>query len=111
MRILGVGYDDRPATESELDTMRQVLTEEMDDGALGIGSSLIYAPGSYADTEELVALCEVAGRHGGTYASHVRNEGSGLLSAIDELLEIVAPRPACTGRCGTSRPPVSLSGR
>jgi N-acyl-D-amino-acid deacylase len=90
MRILGVGYDDRRATESELDTMRQVLTEEMEDGALGIGSSLIYAPGSYADTEELVALCEVAGRHGGTYASHVRNEGSGLLSAIDELLDIVA---------------------
>ena len=69
--------------------MREVLAEEMADGALGIGSSLIYAPGSYADTEELVALCEVAGRYGGTYASHVRNEGSGLLSAIDELLEIV----------------------
>ena len=69
--------------------MRQIVAEEMADGALGIGSSLIYAPGSYADTEELVALCEVAGRYGGTYASHVRNEGSGLLSAIDELLEIV----------------------
>jgi N-acyl-D-amino-acid deacylase len=90
MRILGVGYDDRPATPAELDTMRRVLDEELADGALGIGSSLIYAPGSYADTEELVALCEVAGRHGGTYASHVRNEGSELLSAIDELLEIVS---------------------
>jgi N-acyl-D-amino-acid deacylase len=89
MRILGVGYADRPATSAELDTMREVLAEEMADGALGIGSSLIYAPGSYADTEELVALCEVAGRYGGTYASHVRNEGAGLLSAIDELLEIV----------------------
>jgi N-acyl-D-amino-acid deacylase len=89
MRILGVGYDDRPATPEELDTMRGVVAEEMADGALGIGSSLIYAPGSYADTEELVALCEVAGQYGGTYASHVRNEGAGLLSAIDELLEIV----------------------
>jgi N-acyl-D-amino-acid deacylase len=89
MRIHGVGYDDRPATEAELDTMRQVVAEEMVDGALGIGSSLIYAPGSYADTEELVALCEVAGRYGGTYASHVRDEGAGLLGAIDELLEIV----------------------
>ena len=76
MRVLGVGYDDRPATAPELDAMREVLAEEMADGALGIGSSLIYAPGSYAGTEELVALCEVAGRYGGTYASHVRNEGA-----------------------------------
>lgn len=89
MRIHGVGYDDRPATDAELDTMRGIVAEEMADGALGIGSSLIYAPGSYAGTEELVALCEVAGRYGGTYASHVRDEGAGLLSAIEELLEIV----------------------
>jgi N-acyl-D-amino-acid deacylase len=89
LRIFGVGYEDRPATEAELDAMRQVLAEEMADGALGVGSSLIYAPGSYAGTEELVALCEVAGRFDGTYASHVRDECAGLLSAIDELLEIV----------------------
>ena len=89
MRIHGVGYDDRRATDAELDAMRGLVAEEMADGALGIGSSLIYAPGSYADTEELVALCEVAGRYGGTYASHVRDEGAGLLTAIDELLEIV----------------------
>jgi N-acyl-D-amino-acid deacylase len=89
MRLHGVGYQDRPATDAELDTMRGIVAEEMADGALGIGSSLIYAPGSYAPTEELVALCEVAGRCGGTYASHVRDEGAGLLSAIDELLEIV----------------------
>ena len=89
MRIHGVGYQDRPATEAELDTMRGIVADEMADGALGIGSSLIYAPGSYAGTEELVAICEVAGRFAGTYASHVRDEGAGLLSAIDELLEIV----------------------
>ncbi len=89
MRVLGVGYDDRRASASELDTMRELVAEEMADGALGIGSSLIYAPGSYADTAELVALCEVAGQYGGAYASHVRDEGAGLLSAIDELLEIV----------------------
>ena len=89
MRIHGVGYEDRPATAAELDTMRGIVAEEMADGALGIGSSLIYAPGTYAGTEELVALCEVAGRYGGTYASHVRDEGAGLLGAIDELLEIV----------------------
>jgi len=89
LRIHGVGYDDRPATAAELDALRGLVAEEMEDGALGIGSSLIYAPGSYADTDELVALCEVAGRYGGTYASHVRDEGAGLLSAIDELLDIV----------------------
>lgn len=89
MRLHGVGYQDRPATDAELDTMRGIVAEEMADGALGIGSSLIYAPGSYAPTEELIALCEVAGRYGGTYASHVRNEGAGLLTAIDELLDIV----------------------
>jgi N-acyl-D-amino-acid deacylase len=89
LRIHGVGYDDRPATATELDRMRQIVAEEMQDGALGIGSSLIYAPGSFADTEELVALCEVAGRYAGTYASHVRDEGAGLLAAVDELLEIV----------------------
>ena len=89
LRVHGVGYADRPATDAELDAMRGIVAEEMADGALGIGSSLIYAPGSYAGTEELVALCEVAGRYGGTYASHVRDEGAGLLPAIDELLEIV----------------------
>jgi N-acyl-D-amino-acid deacylase len=89
LRLHGVGYDDRPPTPAELDLMRHLVAEEMADGALGIGSSLIYAPGSYAGTEELVALCEVAGAHGGTYASHVRDEGAGLLPAIDELLEIV----------------------
>lgn len=89
IRAYVVGYDDRPATEAELDAMRGLVDEEMADGALGIGSSLIYAPGSYAGTEELVALCEVAARHGGTYASHVRDEGAGLLPAIAELLHIV----------------------
>ena len=89
LRIHGVGYDDRPATDAELDVMRQLLAEEMADGALGVGSSLIYAPGSYATTDELVALCEVAAQSGGTYASHVRDEGAGLLGAIDEMVEIV----------------------
>jgi N-acyl-D-aspartate/D-glutamate deacylase len=89
LRVHGVGYENRPATTDELDAMRAVLDEELADGALGVGSSLIYPPGSFADTAELLALCEVAGRHGGTYASHVRDEGGGLLEAVDELLEIV----------------------
>jgi N-acyl-D-aspartate/D-glutamate deacylase len=69
--------------------MRRVLAEEMAEGALGVGSSLIYAPGSYATTDELVALCEVAAAAGGTYASHVRDEGAGLIGAIDEMVDIV----------------------
>ena len=57
-------------------------------GALGVGSALIYAPGSYASTDELVALCEVAARHKGMYISHIRSEGDRLLEAVDELIEI-----------------------
>jgi N-acyl-D-amino-acid deacylase len=83
-----VGYSDRPATPAELDRMCALVAEEMADGALGIGSSLIYPPGAYASTAELTELCRTAARYGGRYASHVRNEGSGLLGAIDEFLAI-----------------------
>jgi N-acyl-D-amino-acid deacylase len=83
-----VGYAQRPATQAELDQMRALVAEEMADGALGIGSSLIYPPGAYASTSELTALCQTAARYGGRYASHVRNEGAGLLDAIDEFLAI-----------------------
>lgn len=83
-----VGYDDRPATADELATMQALLAEEMADGALGVGSSLIYAPGSYAPTDELVALATTAARYGGIYASHIRHEGSDLLGAVEELLTI-----------------------
>jgi N-acyl-D-aspartate/D-glutamate deacylase len=69
--------------------MAELATEAFEAGAVGLSSGLIYVPGSYAGTDELVALCRVAGRYGGTYASHVRDEGAGLLAAIDELLEIV----------------------
>jgi N-acyl-D-amino-acid deacylase len=60
----------------------------MRDGALGVGSALIYAPATYADTDELVALAEVAGRHGGMYISHMRSEGNRLVEAVDEVIEI-----------------------
>ena len=88
LRAHVVGYLDRPATPAELDRMRALTAEEMADGALGIGSSLIYPPGSYASTAELTALCSVAARYGGRYASHVRNEGGGLLAATDEFIAI-----------------------
>ena len=83
-----VDHDDRPPTPEELETMRALMRQAMEDGALGVGSSLIYAPACYADTDELVALAEVAAELGGMYISHIRNEGTHLLEAIDELLEI-----------------------
>lgn len=88
LRIHGVGYDNRPATAAEIDAMRGLVAEEMADGALGIGSALIYAPGHYASTAELTALCEVVGQYGGTYISHMRSEGDAFLEALDELITI-----------------------
>jgi len=83
-----IGLDDRPPTPAEMDRMRALVREEMEAGALGIGSSLIYAPGTYAKTEELVELCKAAAPYRGKYISHVRSEGDRLLEAIDELVRI-----------------------
>jgi N-acyl-D-amino-acid deacylase len=83
-----VGFDDRAATAAELDRMRALVDRAMREGALGVGSALIYAPGSYASTDELVAICEVAARHGGMYISHLRSEGDRFLEAVDELIAI-----------------------
>jgi N-acyl-D-amino-acid deacylase len=88
LRVHEVGYADRPATAEELDRMRALVRQAMEEGALGIGSSLIYAPAFYAPTDELVALCEEAARYGGMYISHIRSEGRGLLPAVDELITI-----------------------
>jgi N-acyl-D-amino-acid deacylase len=89
LRINGVGYEDRPATPAELDRMRELVAEEMADGALGIASALIYPPGSYAGTAELTELCKVAADYDGCYASHVRGEGESLHEALGEFLAIV----------------------
>jgi len=88
LRILGAGYDDRPMTPAELDRVRGVLADEMTDGAMGIGSALIYPPGFYASTDELIALAAVAGAHRGKYFSHLRSEGDRWEEAVDELLRI-----------------------
>lgn len=88
VRIHEVGYEDRPPSAEELARMRTLVQEAMLEGALGVGSSLIYAPAFYADTAELIALCEVAAEYGGIYISHIRSEGSALLEAIDELITI-----------------------
>ena len=83
-----VGLDDRKPTDAEMDEMRRLVKEEMEAGALGIGSSLIYAPAFYASTEELIELCKVAAAYHGKYISHIRSEGNRLLEAVDELIRI-----------------------
>lgn len=88
LRLIGAGFEDRRLTASELDRLRGVVDEEMQDGALGIGTALIYPPGRFADTAELVALCEVVARHDGIYTSHLRSEGDTFLESLDELVEI-----------------------
>ena len=88
VRIHELGEDDVDPTPEQLARMRALVVEAMEDGALGVGSSIIYAPGSYAETPELAALATEAGRCGGMYISHMRSEGDRLLEAIDELIEI-----------------------
>ncbi len=88
VRIHEVGYDDRPPTKAELDRMRALVRQAMEEGALGVGSSLIYAPSFYAQTDELIELCKVAAEYDGMYISHMRSEGPRLLEAIDELITI-----------------------
>ena len=73
---------------AELEKMKSLTKQAMEDGALGIGSALIYAPGAYAKTDELIELCKVASSYGGTYISHIRSEGNQLLEGADELIHI-----------------------
>ena len=85
-RVYAVGYEDRPATAKELQQMRALVGAAMQEGALGVSSALIYAPGSYARSDELTALAQVAGQYGGLYISHIRSEGDHLLEALDDLI-------------------------
>jgi N-acyl-D-amino-acid deacylase len=88
VRIHEIGYADRPPSAQELERMTQHVRRAMREGALGVASSLIYAPAFYAKTDELIALARVAGEHGGIYISHIRSEGNRLLEAADELITI-----------------------
>jgi N-acyl-D-amino-acid deacylase len=83
-----LGQANRDPTPVELDTMRGLVDQAMREGALGVGSSLIYAPAFYAKTPELVELVKVAASHGGMYISHMRSEGNRLVEAVDELITI-----------------------
>jgi N-acyl-D-amino-acid deacylase len=88
VRIHEIGYADREPTPEELARMKDLVRAAMREGAMGVGSSLIYAPAFYAKTPELVELSKAAGESGGMYISHMRSEGSRLLEAIDELIQI-----------------------
>ena len=83
-----VGLEDKRATPAQLQKMRELVEREMRAGALGIGSSLIYAPAFYANTEELIEMCKVAAKYHGKYISHMRSEGNRLIEAVAELIRI-----------------------
>lgn len=83
-----IGHEDREPTQDELVQMRDLVRQAMEEGALGVASSLIYPPGSFATTDELIALSEVAAEYDGMYVSHMRDEGANMLEAVEELLTI-----------------------
>ena len=87
-RVNVLGRSNRAPTPAELDRMRDLTAKAMQDGALGVASALIYQPGNYARTDELVALAQVAAKYKGIYISHIRNEGDHEMEAIDELITI-----------------------
>src|SRR5207247_1425690 len=83
-----IGFEDKQPTPEQLDQMRELVRKEMEAGALGIGTSLIYPPAFYAKTQELIELCKVAAKYQGKYISHMRSEGNRLLESLDELVRI-----------------------
>lgn len=87
-RIHELGYADRAPSQEELARMQDLARQAMEEGALGIGSSLIYAPAFYAETEELIALCQAVAPYQGRYITHMRSEANQLLEAIDEVIRI-----------------------
>jgi N-acyl-D-amino-acid deacylase len=90
LRVHEVGYDDRPATDDELARMQDLVRQAMREGAMGVGSSLIYAPGNFANTDELIALVSAAAEYEGSYISHIRSEGSRLEEGVQELIKIAS---------------------
>lgn len=88
VRIHELNYDNRLPDANEMSRMKALVKQAMEEGALGVGSSLIYAPANYSNTEELIELSKVAGEYGGMYITHMRSEGNGIFSAIDETIRI-----------------------
>jgi N-acyl-D-amino-acid deacylase len=88
LRIHAIGWEDRPASKEELEQMRDLIGQAMKEGAFGLSSGLIYPPGSYADTSELIELSMAAAEFGGVYASHIRGEGRTVIEAVEEAIAI-----------------------
>jgi len=88
VRVHELGYANRLATTEELERMKVLVKQAMEEGAMGVGSSLIYAPANYSNTEELVEICKVAGEYGGMYITHMRSEGNNIFGAVDETIRI-----------------------
>ncbi|WP_460496992.1 N-acyl-D-amino-acid deacylase family protein [Glycomyces tarimensis] len=88
VRMLAMGWDNRPPTESEMDTMKALVATGLEEGAVGLSAGLSYAPGMYADTAELVELCTVVARYGGYFSPHQRSYGAGALEGYAEMIEI-----------------------
>jgi N-acyl-D-amino-acid deacylase len=89
VRTHEIGYEDRSATAEELERMQNLVRQAMEEGAVGLGSSLPYVPAAFAPTEELIALARAAAEYDGMYISHIRNEGDEIFPALDEFLTIV----------------------
>lgn len=83
-----IGYEDREATANEIEQMKELLHQAMREGAVGLSSSLLYAPSGSADTDELIELAKVASEYDGMYISHIRDEGANLLPSLEELIEV-----------------------
>jgi N-acyl-D-amino-acid deacylase len=83
-----MGYDNHKPTDAELTQMKQLVQQAMEEGAMGLGTSLIYAPATYASTEELIELAKVASKYSGMYTTHMRSEGDFILDAVDETVRI-----------------------
>jgi N-acyl-D-amino-acid deacylase len=88
IRAYVIGFENKQPTPEQLHEMRELVRKEMEAGALGIGTALIYPPATYAKTEELIELCKIAAKYQGKYISHMRSEGNRLFEAFDELLRI-----------------------
>ncbi len=88
VRIHELGYENKAPTPEQLERMKTLVRKAMEEGALGVGSSLIYVPASFSSTAELIELCKVAAKYGGIYTTHMRSEGNRFLEAIDETIDI-----------------------
>jgi N-acyl-D-amino-acid deacylase len=88
LRVNALGYEDRPPTPAEMDHMKKLVRQAMEEGAMGLSTALIYAPAFFAETEELITLCKEVSAYNGLYISHMRSEGDQLLEGVDEVIEI-----------------------